>query len=327
MHHDDRPTRIPTLLATLTVALSLVAPTLANAAAPDAPAKRPDLYDTRADTRAVVASASARARRDATRVLVMFGFNTCGWCHKLHDLFAKDPAVRKALHDEYSLAMVDIQAPNAEELLTRCKAALPEDERGKVGYPFLAVLDADGKVVTSQRTDPLEVGDHHDPAKVLAFLQKWTAPPRDAKAVVDEALAKATSEDKRVFLHFGAPWCGWCHKLDDFLAREDVAKVIGRDYLDVKVDVDRMTNGKDVLARYNPGASGGIPWFVILDPTGKALATSDGPKGNIGYPAQPEEIAHFLTMLRKTARRIEPAQIESIEAALREQAAKLKVGN
>ena len=33
------------------------------------------------------------------------------------------------------------------------------------------------------------------------------------------------------------------------------------------------------------GLNAGIPWMVILDTDGKELISSDGPKGNIGYPA------------------------------------------
>jgi hypothetical protein len=45
------------------------------------------------------------------------------------------------------------------------------------GLPVLVVLDAEGKVLTTQDTGKLEEGDHHDPAKVLAFLNQW-APSR-----------------------------------------------------------------------------------------------------------------------------------------------------
>jgi thioredoxin-related protein len=298
----------------------------ASAAKPAAP-KRTPIYDTKADTRVALAAATARAQRDATRVLVMFGFNECPWCHKLHEVLGKDAAIRKLARDEYTLLMVDIQAPHVDELLSRCKAALTAEEfkRG-FGYPFLAVLDGAGKVVTAQRTDCLEVGDHHDPEKVKAFLAKWAAEPRDAHAVVAEALARAAADDRAVFLHFGAPWCGWCHKLDDFLARAEVAAIVARDYVDVKVDVDRMKNGKDVMDRYTHGKQGGIPWFVIVDSAGKPLATSDGPRGNIGYPGEPEEIDHYLGMLKTTARRIEPAQLDTLRKTLETEAARIKTG-
>jgi hypothetical protein len=77
----------------------------------------------------------------------------------------------------------------------------------------------------------------------------------------------------------------------------------------------RMDHGKDVLATYRQGEAGGIAWFVILDAKGKALATSDGPKGNMGYPGEPHEIEHFLAMLKQASRKMEPGQLDRVEAA------------
>ena len=204
------------------------------------------------------------------------------------------------------LVMVDTKAPGAEALLGKCKAALSQDELQKgVGYPFLGVLDADGKVVTAQRTDPLEEGDHHDPGRVKDFLSKWTVPAKDAEAVLRDGLARASSEDKRVFLTFGAPWCGWCHQLADWLAQPEIASILDRDFVIVRIDIDRMTHGKDVLTKFRPSEKGGIPWFAVLDAKGKSLGTSDGPQGNIGYPFKPEEIDHFMTLITKEGRRID----------------------
>jgi thioredoxin-related protein len=277
------------------------------------------LYDPKADARGQVEAAVARAKRDHSRVLVMFGFEGCSWCHKLHGLFEQDEDIRKVLRDEYVLVLVDIHAPHAEELLKEAKGALKPEELTKgVGFPFLGVLDGNGKVVTAQPTGPLEKGKGHDPALVKTFLDRWVAPRADARAALEAALARAAKDDKRVFLHFGAPWCGWCHRLDDFLARADISAVLGPDFVDAKVDVDRMDHGKDVMAECYKGEDGGIPWFVILDGKGKALANSDGPKGNIGYPAEPHEIEHFLAMLKQTARKMGPGQFDRIEAALRQ---------
>jgi thioredoxin-related protein len=289
------------------------------------PAKRASIYDKAADAKVQVAKAVERAKHNDQRILLMFGGDWCSWCHKLHDLFKTNREVATALSNEYVLVTVDTEAPNAAELLKTCKDALSKDElqRG-VGYPFLAVLDADGKVVTAQRTDTLEEGDHHDPKKVADFLAKWKVTMKDAKRVLDEALARASSDDKRVLLTFGAPWCGWCHRLHDWMAQPEIGAILDRDFVIAQVDVDRMTGGKEMQKRYQPASSGGIPWFAILDAQGTALATSDGPRGNIGYPAQPQEIDHFLGMVKGQARRIDDRQRDQLRKSLEEAAERIK---
>jgi thioredoxin-related protein len=288
-------------------------------------AKRASIYDKGADANVQVAKAAERAKRGDKRILLMFGGDWCGWCHKLHDLFKTNREVAKVLSNEYELVTIDLESPNATPLLKTCKDSLSQDELRKgVGYPFLAVLDASGKVITAQRTDVLEEADHHDPKLVTAFLEKWQVPPQDAKRVLDQALSRASSDDKRVFLTFGAPWCGWCHRLHDWMAQPEIAAVLDRDFVIAQIDIDRMTGGKEVQSRYQPKSSGGIPWFAILDAQGKPLATSDGPGGNIGYPAQPQEIAHFITMLKSQGRHVDASQLGQIGKSLEEAAERIK---
>ena len=43
----------------------------------------------------------------------------------------------------------------------------------RFGLPAIVILDADGKALATQDTGKLEQGDHHDPKKVLAFLNEW----------------------------------------------------------------------------------------------------------------------------------------------------------
>jgi thioredoxin-related protein len=287
--------------------------------------KRASIYDKTADAKVQLATAINRAKHGDKRVLLMFGGDWCGWCHKLHDLFKSNREVAQILNNEYELVPIERESPNAAPLLEQCKDALSPDELQKgVGYPFLAVLDVGGKVVTAQRTGVLEEGDHHDPKRVAAFLEKWKVPPKDAKHVLDEALSRASSEDKRVFLVFGAPWCGWCHRLHDWMSQPEIAAILDRDFVIAQVDIDRMTGGKDVQRRYQPKSSGGIPWFAILDAHGKGLATSDGPAGNIGYPAEPHEIDHFLAMVKGQSRHGDDRQLARLRKSLEETAVRIK---
>jgi hypothetical protein len=80
-----------------------------------------------------------------------------------------------------------------------------------------------------------------------------------------------------------------------------------------------MDGGKEILERYNKSGKGGIPWFAFLDAKGKALATSDSPKGNIGHPYEEHEIEHFVEMLTTSRRHLESADIERIAQSLKAQ--------
>lgn len=281
-----------------------------------APAKpktgRDPIYDPAADARADIKAALARAAYDHKRVLVKFGGNWCGWCFRLHDVFKKNRDISPIINSEYELVLVDVNS-NPELL----KELDPENHPHS--YPWLTVLDADGKVLTNQNTGDLEEGPQHDPAKVKAFLVKWQAEPLDADEVLTRGLEQARAEQKRVLVHFGAPGCGWCRVLDRFLVRQH--EILDGDYVDVKIDTDRMIRGKEIAGRLRKETSQGIPWLAILDAEGTPVVTSDGPSGNIGYPMQPKEIEHFLAMLRQTRQKTTDEQLDEIERQLRSYAA------
>ena len=80
----------------------------------------------------------------------------------------------------------------------------------KEGIPFFTVLDAGGKVLANQATGFLETKvdgqDGYDPKKLVELLKRHAAVPWKAENRLADALALARKEEKRLFLHFGAPW-------------------------------------------------------------------------------------------------------------------------
>jgi len=97
---------------------------------------------------------------------------------------------------------------------------------------------------------------------------------------------------------------------------KDVAPVLAKDFVDLKIDRDRMTGGSALMKRYSP-KSDGIPWFVFIGPDGKPVVDSNDPKhGNIGFPAQDFEIAHFKVMLERVAKQMTREEIEFLTKSL-----------
>ena len=81
----------------------------------------------------------------------------------------------------------------------------------------------------------------------------WTGP----------TFERAQSEDKPVLLSISAPWCHWCHVMDETTYSDpDVQSVIARGFIAVRVDNDHRP---DINARYNVG---GWPTTAFLTPHG-----------------------------------------------------------
>ncbi len=277
------------------------------------------IYDEKADAKVDIAAAVAHAKKENRRVLVQWGANWCGWWHRLHDLFRADQDLAKALLYEYDVVLVDIGKWDKNmELATSYGADLKQS-----GVPYLTLLDGDGKVLVNQDSGSFETKDEakpgHDPKKVLEFLKGHQAPYAKAQELFDAALARAKAEDRRVFLHFGAPWCVWCRRLEAWMASADVAPMTA-------------TLAQGSAAKSGAKPSGGIPWFAFLDSSGSLLADSDAAKGNIGFPSDPAEIDHFLAMLAKSGAKLSAVEVDQLKRTLdadrekREAAAKKKAG-
>ncbi len=136
---------------------------------------RKDIYNPKADAKADIKAATAKAKKEGKHVLLMFGGNWCTWCHALHDLFEKDKDIAKVLADGYVVVLVD----------SRSNEDLDKEygEPYQHGFPVLVVLDGDGKRLHIQESVSLEKADKstaHEPAKVLEFLKKWAPKPKAA---------------------------------------------------------------------------------------------------------------------------------------------------
>jgi thiol-disulfide isomerase/thioredoxin len=137
----------------------------------------------------------------------------------------------------------------------------------------------------------------------------------DAAVIVDDAITQARSEDKRVLLVFCTTSCLPCRYLDGLLS--ELSPILARHFVVVRIDTDVARNAHAVEFRYrdkNPPGGLYIPWYVVLDGTGKPLVTSDGPKGETGCALGPNGgRAYFLHMLGETAPRMTHEEMNEID--------------
>jgi thioredoxin-related protein len=138
-----------------------------------------------------------------------------------------------------------------------------------------------------------------------------------AQTVMEAAYKKAGKENKKVLVIFHASWCGWCHKMDTSLNDVSCKSFFDKNYVIEHLTVyenkskENLENpGAEALLESFNGKDQGLPYWVILDKSGKLLFDSqirrvgtDGTvKGlNIGCPASDEEVKAFIKILEQTS--------------------------
>lgn len=137
------------------------------------------LYDTKADGTKQIADALATAKREHKRVLIQFGANWCICCYQVHKLFETDLEISPALKAGFVLVLVDVDEAGGKshnaDVVARYSVQVES------GLPEFVVLDEDGTQLTTRETGSLSMDDHHDPARVLAFLMKWSPPKNQTR--------------------------------------------------------------------------------------------------------------------------------------------------
>jgi hypothetical protein len=135
-----------------------------------------------------------------------------------------------------------------------------------------------------------------------------------AAKVLDEAVAKAHSEGKLVFLKSGFPECGWCNIFDKYHGFPETKAIVEKHYVVAKIDTSYMPDGKEIFSKY---AKPGAPSWVIISAEKKVVIDSYADSGNVGYPIEPHEIAHYRKALKQATPKITDQELDQLEALLK----------
>lgn len=297
-------------------------PATSTAGTADAGEKPPSvrMFDTEVDAGQQIAAALRKCKRENKRVLLEWGHNSYPQSVAFRRQVDGDESLRKLISYEYEHILVDYgQPPGKNVPLSRQHQADPHND----GIPYLTVLDAEGRMFANFSVKPFETRGadgsfSYDLSQVAKFLTANKAAPVAAQSKLDRALAAARREEKKVYVHFGAPWCPWCHKLDDFLSRPDVASTLGQDFVFVKIDTDRNPGGQALLDRLSDKKADGIPFSVIVGVDGQVIAPGLDVEGqNFGFPVETTEREGFAAMLKKAAKNLTPKQIDEVVEKLK----------
>lgn len=131
------------------------------------PAERLHLYPEDADARSDIAKAVRKAHSSHKRIILEFGNNICTNCDVLEAAF-KSAEIAPTFDPSYELVHINIGGLDKNlDVAKQYGVPLPR------GFPALAVLDSDGKLVFSQKRGEFANVRWMAPEDVLDFLNKW----------------------------------------------------------------------------------------------------------------------------------------------------------
>ena len=140
-------------------------------AAPEYPAKGPDIYDTHADGSAQIARRSRRRPRSTSGCSSTSARTGASGAAGSTRRSSRDPSVSEALGRGFVVVMIDVNTRNGVKRNAGVNERYGDPIRH--GIPVLVVLDSDGKQLTTKDSGELEEGEGHSPAKINAFLAAW----------------------------------------------------------------------------------------------------------------------------------------------------------
>ena len=274
---------------------------------------QPEVFASNAASQQMVEAAFQSARKSGKRVLVIYQGSWCAHCAALQQTIDGAPDAAPLLRDGFVAVRINVDdLPGLQQFAQKLD---PDLKLTSDNGPLLMVFDKNGSLLDARIATRFLDKNVVSSAKVGKFLTRWTL-QAPADEVYQKGLAELRNSGKLGFVEFGADWCVWCHHMDEFFDQSSAAAIMHNYYIRIPVDYERNEGAPELAQQLGAPAGDGLPLWAVVDADGKPLANSNSPKGNIGFPGSPEEIAEFIAVVRSTAKGIAPAQLLTIQSAL-----------
>jgi len=195
------------------------------------------------------------------------------------------------------LLTVEPRQAGLVEVVLRIEMIFPSTTGGR---PFAAAVrqfwqrqGKDWLIVATSRSDLEPNPPRRLPEPVKPNTDLY-APPEEAKAEIEAALASAAKDHKRVILVFGANWCYDCHVLDATFHSKTIAPFVNANYHVVHVNVGDEDKNLDLAERYGVPLKKGIPGLAVLDPGGHLVYSQKEGEFENSVRIGPADVTAFL---------------------------------
>ena len=128
-------------------------------------------------------------------------------------------------------------------------------------------------------------------------------------------LQKSSINNKKLFLVFGWQGCGWCRVFEKYHQDSIVNDILSKYFMIAKIDIYKTKAGADLYKKYGKE---GTPSWTIFDLKGNILIDSDNGKGNIGYPAEENELEYYVQAIKKAVLTISESECSILVAKLKD---------
>ena len=191
------------------------------------------------------------------------------------------------------------------------------------------VLAMSGQATPPPQQAPPQPPQQSVPATATVAPRQPQAPRKiynetaDARAQIATAIAGADESDIRVLINWGANDDERCTRFTQVQRSPEVTtpKFFSDEYKVVYVDVGRTDKNMDVAAAYGAKpAAGALPYYTILDETGKVLAGAPATElvGDDPAALDPKKFAAFLAKHQAPAPDADPPFQAALSQAKRD---------
>ncbi len=147
--------------------------------------------------------------------------------------------------------------------------------------------------------------------------------PGPAREVLMRASRTTAGGRKRIFVVFGASWCGACSTFTRGLAKEPLAQVLEKHFVIVRLSVHENVGSMyqenegslALLKEWSKGVDTGVPYYAVLDEhlnlIMDSIVTKYGVSRNvIGFTGEHGD--RLVEVIRRTAKGLRAADVEKL---------------